>query len=159
MNTPREPEPRQAKNGGAKIAVVKSGKSFVATTAKSQSTDDAVKWWRAFKRFMASADELQEYYDDLCEQRWGRAKYPKTAASLKEDAEWCQELVAKCRAGFERFDSNSNYEDDEDGESVLKTVHIASRLGVMIGSWMNALRNRRNYLRAPWSSRSPTSMA
>jgi hypothetical protein len=124
MTTPREPtEPKQSKNGGTKIVVAESGKP---ATAKSQSTDDAVKWWRAFKRFMDDCDELKQYNDDLREQRWGEVEYPKTAASLEGDAEWCQKLVARCRAGFERFDPDSNYEEDEEGDSKLKTAHIAT---------------------------------
>jgi hypothetical protein len=133
--TPREPEPKQRKNGGAIVA----GHSTVARTAKAQSADDAVKWWRAFRRFMADANALKEYYDGLRQERMTGSEYPRTAADLEEDAKWCQGQVAKCRAGFERYDPDSNYEADEDGENVLKTAHIATRLGVMMGGFMSAL--------------------
>jgi hypothetical protein len=138
--TPREAnEPKQAKNGRSKPVPVKSSKSLVVA-APSPSTDDVIKWWRAFKRFMADVDDLKTYYDGLCEDRAGQdPDGVRTVADLEEDAEWCQKLSAKCRAGFERFDPPHNYEQDDDGDDVLKTASIAARLGVMIGSFMNTL--------------------
>ena len=137
--TPREAnEPKQAKNGRSKPVPVKSSKSLVVA-APSPSTDDMVKWWRAFKRFMADLDELQEYYDVLWKERIEQAEYPRTPANLEDDAEWCQKLTAKCRAGFERFDPPHNYEEDDEGDKVLKTAPIAACLGVMIGSFINTL--------------------
>jgi hypothetical protein len=138
--TPREAnEPKQAKNGRAKSLPVKSSQSLVVA-APSPSTDDVVKWWRAFKRFMADVDDLKTYYDGLCEDRAGQdPDGVRTVTDLEEDAEWCQKLSAKCRAGFERFDPPHNYEQDDDGDDVLKTASIAARLGVMIGSFMNTL--------------------
>jgi len=137
--TPREAnEPKQAKNGRSKAVPIKSSQSLVVA-GPSPSTDDMVKWWRAFKRFMADLDELQEYYDGLWKERIEQAEYPRTPADLEDDAEWCQKLTAKCRAGFERFDPQHNYEEDDEGDEVLKTAPIAARLGVMIGSFMNTL--------------------
>jgi hypothetical protein len=104
----------------------------------SQSTDDMVKWWRAFKRFMRDVEELREYFDDLCEERVGRGDPPRVPGDLEQDAEWCQELAAKCKAGFERFDRADNYEQDgDDVQHVLKVAPIAARLGVMMGGFMN----------------------
>src|SRR5262245_2102200 len=110
MNTPREFHEPKRKNGGAKIVPTESSKSLVATTV-AHSTDDAVKWWRAFKRFMADADALKEYHDSLWQERM--SEYPRTAADLEEDAQWCQEQVAKCRAGFECYDPDANYEQQD----------------------------------------------
>jgi hypothetical protein len=134
--TPREVHEPKGKNG--KAVPVKSSKSLVVA-APSPSADDVVKWWRAFKRFMADLDALKEYHDDLVEERHGRNDDPpRTPADLEDDAEWCQKLTAKCRAGFERFDPAENYEPDDD-DGVLKTAPIAARLGVMIGSFMNTM--------------------
>jgi len=113
-------------------------KSLVAATAKAQSADDGIKWWRAFRRWVADLDELEQYYDDLSEERRGQGNPSRTPADLENDAEWCQELTAKCWAGFERFDPADNCEQDDDLEDVLKTAPIAARLGVMIGSFMNS---------------------
>jgi hypothetical protein len=88
-----------------------------------------VKWWRAFKRFVADLDELQGYYDGLWKERIEQAEYPRTPADLEDDAEWCQKLTAKCRAGFERFDSPHNYEEDDEGDKVLKTAPIGGAWG------------------------------
>jgi hypothetical protein len=127
--TPREAnEPKQAKNGRSKAVPIKSSKSLVVATP-SPSTDDMVKWWRAFKRFVADLDELQEYYDGLWKERIEQAEYPRTPADLEDDAEWCQKLTAKCRAGFERFDSPHNYEEDDEGDKVLKTAPIGGAWG------------------------------
>jgi hypothetical protein len=134
MSTPREPE--RAKNGGAKLVPAKASNSLVTATTVSQSTDDAVKWWRAFKRFRRDVEELREYYEDLCEERVGRGDPPRMPGDLEQDAEWCQELTAKCKAGFERFDRADNYEQDGD-DHVLKVAPIAARLGVMMGAFMN----------------------
>src|SRR5262245_59745548 len=118
MSTPREPE--RAKNGGANVPV-KASKSLVAAATVSQSTDDMVKWWRAFRRFMRDVEDLREYYEDLCEERVGRGDPPRMPGDLEQDAEWCQELTAKCKAGFERFDRRDNYEQDgDDVQHVLK---------------------------------------
>jgi hypothetical protein len=137
MSTPRDPpEPKQAKNGGAKLVPI--SKSVVVAAPPPVSADNMVKWWRAFKRFMNDVDELKEYYDELCKDRGGReTDGVRTVASLEEDAEWCQGLTAKCKAGFERFDPPHNYEEDDEGDKVLKTAPIAARLGVMIGAFMN----------------------
>jgi hypothetical protein len=139
MSTPRDPqEPKQDKNSGAKLIAIKSGKSVVAAAPPPVGTDDMVKWWRAFRRFMRDLDELKEYYDDLCEDRAGQeTDGVRTVAMLEEDAEWCQKLTAKCKAGFERFDPPHNYEPDDEGDKVLKTAPIAARLGLMIGAFMN----------------------
>jgi hypothetical protein len=88
--------------------------------------------WRDFKRLVADADELEEYYGTLMKAD------SQTVAELERDAEWCQELVAKSRAGLARFDPPENYEDDDEGEDVLCQAYIAKRIGVMVASFPNA---------------------
>jgi len=140
MRTPTEPE--RTTNGGTKLIAAKASKSLVAA-APSPSADDMVKWWRAFRRFMADLDELSGYYDSLRGARLEQdANDRRTVADLEADGEWCQTLTAKCRASFERFDPPHNYEEDEENpeaDEVLKTAAIAARLGVMIGSFLNTL--------------------
>jgi hypothetical protein len=93
--------------------------------------------WRDFNRFVADFDRLKEYYDELQANRVGRADYPMCSADFDdEEAERCQELVARCKAGNERFDRPSNYDDPDDDESSspLSREYIAKRLTVMVAS-------------------------
>jgi hypothetical protein len=96
--------------------------------------------WKDFKRFMHVLNELNEYFDELKSCRFGPADSSSMAiGDLEDNAEWCQERLAKARAGFERFDHPDNYEpgnDDDDGEgSELKRSHIGKRIGVLIASF------------------------
>jgi hypothetical protein len=139
MSTPRDPtESKQAKNGRSKAITFNSSNSL-AIAAPPPNADEMVKWWRAFKRFMADCDELAEYYGSLWTERIEEAEHARTPAELEDDADWCQKLVAKCEAGLERFDPEDNYEQDHEGNEMLKTGPIAARLGMMIGSFINTL--------------------
>jgi len=96
MSTPRDPtESKQAKNGRSKAITFNSSNSL-AIAAPPPNADEMVKWWRAFKRFMADCDELAEYYGSLWTERIEEAEHARTPAELEDDADWCQKLVAKC---------------------------------------------------------------
>jgi len=95
--------------------------------------------WRDFNRFVADFDRLKEYYDELNDNRFGRAEFPWHSTDFdEEDAENCQKLVAGCKANLERFDRRDNYDDPNDDESPLSQEHIAKRITVMVASFPNA---------------------
>jgi hypothetical protein len=85
--------------------------------------------WRDFNRFVADVDRLVEFYKELFEMASG---------DIEDNAEWCQELAAKCKAAFERFDRRENYDDPDDDESELSQAYIAKRITVMVASFPNA---------------------
>jgi SPX domain protein involved in polyphosphate accumulation len=126
--TPREPaEPR------ATGEVVPLESRAVAKPTKAPST------WRAFNRFVADVDELLEYKIELYKIfSPSENDDVRTPADIEGEAEFCQGLVARCRTGLERFDHTENYEEDEDGERVLRHSHIAKRVGVLVASFPNA---------------------
>jgi hypothetical protein len=82
---------------------------------------------RSFNRFTKECDELLDYAAEL---RRGE----HTAAAMAADAEAIDTLIARCRAGFARFDRAEHYETD-DGVKVLARSHIARRLGVLLASF------------------------
>jgi hypothetical protein len=91
--------------------------------------------WRDFNRFVADLDELHEYVCDLRRHRFNsQSDDSRTASDVEDDAEYCQELVEKCKAGFEQFDRADNY----DANGTLSETHVAKRLGMMIGAFPNA---------------------
>ena len=98
--------------------------------------------WRVFNRFVADAEELREYVGQLYELRWHPAEDDaRTAAGIEDEAEFCQALVARCKAGLARFDHPDNYEADEDSDGehvVLSDAHIAKRIGILVASFANA---------------------
>jgi hypothetical protein len=66
--------------------------------------------WRDFKRFIADAEQLRDYKQlsrILHDLRFNSPNDDSLPASsdIEDEAEWCAELVAKVKAGFERFDS------------------------------------------------------
>jgi hypothetical protein len=90
--------------------------------------------WCAFNQFAFDAEELREYVRDLNELRWSRSDDDyRDSADVEGDAAYCEELVAKCKAGFEQFDRAENYD-----EGVLKHEHVAKRLGILVGNFPNA---------------------
>ncbi len=104
----------------------------VPVAEKLPAISKPVVRWRAFNSFVAEADKLREYFDELRELR--DAADPNLASGdVEDDAQWLAELVAKCKAGFETFDRADNYDDEG-----LSETHIAKRLGVMIGAFPNA---------------------
>jgi hypothetical protein len=92
---------------------------------------------RAFKRFVEACDELCEYCTEFGAVFQGLS-HALTIAGLEGDAEYCQELMARCEAGLVRFDRPENYVADEDGEPMLSPVYISKRLGIMLASYPNA---------------------
>jgi len=95
--------------------------------------------WRDFIRFVAECDKLREYYDDLWKQQAGTAEWPRSSTDFDdEDAEWCENQVAKCKAGLERFNRRENLDDPDDDESELSQAYIAKRLTLMVASFPNA---------------------
>jgi hypothetical protein len=93
--------------------------------------------WKQFNRFIADANSLLEFVEAMNELRFDPSADSKTAADVEDEAEECQALVAKCRAGFESFERADLYHEDEDGERVLKHEHISKRLGIMLDSIPN----------------------
>jgi DNA repair exonuclease SbcCD ATPase subunit len=102
--------------------------------------------WRDFKRFVTNLDRVREYYDGLRDclhspQAEAEDGSCYTIAGLEDDAEWLEKLLAKCRAGFERFDCADHYEKpdgDDDDDEVLARDYIANRISVLIGSFPHA---------------------
>jgi hypothetical protein len=95
--------------------------------------------FREFNRFVADMNELEEYYEQLNDNRFGRAGDEALASGDVDDhADWCQELVARCKAGLEQFDRRENYDDPDDDESELSQEHVAKRITVMVASFPNA---------------------
>jgi len=94
--------------------------------------------WRDFNRFVADFDRLKQYYDELQANRLGRAEYPMHSTDFDdEEAARFQELVARCKAGNERFDRPGNYDDpddDDESPSPLSREYIAKRVAVMVAS-------------------------
>jgi hypothetical protein len=95
--------------------------------------------FRDFNRFVVDMNELQEYYKELNDNRFGRTEYGTMASGDVDDqAEWCQELVARCTAALEQYKRPENYDDPDDNESGLSHAYVAKRLGVMVASFPNA---------------------
>jgi hypothetical protein len=95
--------------------------------------------WRDFNRFAADVEELHKYVRDLRRYR----SYPQsddcgTSSDFEDEAEWLRQLVGRCEAGFEQFDRDDNYEEDEEDGRVLKQSHIAKRITVMVSSFANS---------------------
>jgi hypothetical protein len=93
--------------------------------------------FRAFNRFIDDIEELGEYTEGLKKLLAGNKDRCADEVEF-EDAEYCRELVARCKAGLERFDHAENYDEDDDGERVLCHAHIAKRIGIMVASFPNA---------------------
>ena len=85
--------------------------------------------WREFNRFVDDVDQLVEFKDELNSMASG---------DIEDNAEWCQKLVAKCKAGLERFNRRENLDDPDDNESELSQAYIAKRVTVMVASFPNA---------------------
>jgi hypothetical protein len=95
--------------------------------------------WRAFNRFVDSCDALCRYREKLS-RAFSETTPTMTIARLEGDAEYCRDLVARCKAGLARFDDPANYEPDDDDDEfvVLSHDHIAKRVTVMLASFPNA---------------------
>src|SRR6516165_525080 len=85
--------------------------------------------FRDFNRFVDDVDRLVAFRDELNEMASG---------DIRDSAEWCQKLVAKCKAGLERFNRRENFDDPDDKESELSQAYIAKRVTVMVASFPNA---------------------
>jgi hypothetical protein len=95
--------------------------------------------FRDFNRLVADMNELEEYYGQLNDNRMGRVEdNALTSGDVDDHAEYCQKLVARCKAGLEQFDRRENYDDPDDDEGELSQEYVAKRLGVMIASFPNA---------------------
>jgi hypothetical protein len=87
--------------------------------------------WREFNRFVEAADSLEEYVGGLNGIRFKLSDDDgRTSGDVADDAEFCQGLVARVKAGFELFDRPDKYDD----EGTLSEAHVAKRLGVMVGA-------------------------
>ena len=91
--------------------------------------------WRDFNKFVEDLDELHEYFRELNALRFERSEDDyRMSGDVADDVDWVQELVAKCKAGCDQFDRADNYDDD----GTLSEIHVAKRLGMMIGAFPNA---------------------
>jgi hypothetical protein len=117
---------------GKKIVTLDNG-PMVVRSAKLPAEKGATSW-RMFNQFAADAEKLCEYVRDLDELRWSRSDDDCSDSSdVEVEAAYCEELVAKVKAGFELFERAENYD-----EGVLKHEHVAKRLGILVGSFPNA---------------------
>src|SRR5262245_25211844 len=85
--------------------------------------------WRDFNCFVHECDKLVNF-------RRGLTGMP--SGEIEDNVKWCCNLVAKCKAGFERFCACENLEDPDDDESALSQAYIAKRITVMVASFPNA---------------------
>jgi hypothetical protein len=93
---------------------------------------------RSLKRFAADADRIVRRYNELDNlgtevfaERVDDLITAKAAATLNEHDE---ALLAQCEAARQRFEPDSNY-DDDDG---LKRGVIGERIAVLVGAFPNA---------------------
>ena len=108
---------------GTKLEIVPTDKARALAKPKS------VKF-RDFNTFVEEVDRLVEFNKGLNEMASG---------DIEDSAEWCQKLIAKCNAGFERFNNRrENLDDPDDDESGLSQAYIAKRISVMVASFPNA---------------------
>jgi hypothetical protein len=124
MRKPRD------ENGGQVVPLEK---------ARAVAKPKALTSWRAFNRFVDSCDALCRYGEKLS-RAFSETTPTMTIARLEGDAEYCRDLVARCKAGLARFDDPANYEPDDDDDEfvVLSHEHIAKRVTVMLASFPNA---------------------
>jgi hypothetical protein len=95
--------------------------------------------FRDFKRFVADVESLRDYYDNVCSERCGKTEDNCwTADDVEADAEWCQQLSARCQMGLKQFNRPQNLEDPNDDESALSQEYVAKRIAVMVASFPNA---------------------
>ena len=97
-----------------------------------------------FKRFRILreiADHIVEEHERLCAMQrslWQRQRRPSNEPLPDvEDgqlAQWVLDDVARCRALLEEIDREDRYEEDEEGDRVLKKAIVAARLALAIAN-------------------------
>jgi hypothetical protein len=85
--------------------------------------------FRDFNRFVNDVEVLVDFDDGL---------NGMTSGDIEDNAEWCQKMVAKCKAGLEQFNRRENLDDPDDDESDLSQAYIAKRITAMVASFPNA---------------------
>jgi hypothetical protein len=98
--------------------------------------------WKDFDQFVATADELVEFDRALGHDSRNPNEARHASGDLEDCLEWCKGLVAECNEAMGRFDPSANYpspDSDDDGDCNLKKSVVSKRLGVLIGSFPNAV--------------------
>jgi hypothetical protein len=116
---------------------LKQGEVVPVNAPQVPATRKPPNGWKRFRTLCTLADEIVEEYAKLCDLRMRFYREPSAALPDIDDvALWdsTKSDIARCRELLAEIDRDDYYEEDEDGDEVLKRKVISERLALMIGA-------------------------